>query len=527
MDRSLFSAFLSIFSARVVTSVVTILSLPIIVRVLGPSGYGDYAFLMSTFNVLMIFVSSGVTEGVQKFVGEDRDDEWRDRVVGFYLKLAAGLAVVGGIVIAGIASFGPVETWLGSGFRLYFLLLALMVPAVQSRAFVRRTLMGMGLERYSEPLVVMSKVVWVVAGLALLWFGWGVAGLLAANVVSSATVALVGGVLIFGKVSVPRVLSRLPSGFPRSELLSFNVLNVVLALLMMSLYHVDVLMLRTLVGDSVTGYYKAALAIAEYLWFVPLSLETLLLHSTSDLWADRRLERIESLAAKITRYAFVLTVLLALGVGALAGRFVPLYYGEEFVRAVTPLRLLLPGALAFAVVRPVFSISRANGNLQPLVAATGAAALLNVVLNALLIPRYGMFGAAIATGVGYGSMLLFHVVSARRLGYDPLADLRVGRVGATAGVAAIPIFGTTALLESDLLALAVVPVIGFTVYLAVALRLEAVGHDEVADIVAALPLPGPVRSLAGLFGGVFGIWGETDEGVSVDENVSVDEGGRE
>lgn len=513
--RSLFSAFLSIFSARVLTSVVTIVSLPVIVRVLGPAGYGDYAFLMSVFNVLMIFVSSGVTEGVQKFVGEDRDDEWRDSVVGFYLKLGAGLAVVGAVVVAGVATLGPIDSWFGPDFRLYFVLLALMIPAVQFRSFVRRTLMGMGLERYSEPLTVASKVVWVVAGLALLWFGWGVAGLLTANVLSSATVALIGGALILGQVSIPRVTSRLPDGFPTSELLSFNVLNVVLALLMMSLYHVDVIMLRTLVGDSVTGYYKSALAIAEYLWFVPLSLQTLLLHSTSDLWADDRLARIEELAAKITRYAFALTVLLALGVAALAGRFVPLYYGEEFARAVTPLRLLLPGALAFAVVRPVFSISRANGDLRPLVAATGGAALLNVVLNAVLIPQYGMTGAAIATGIGYGSMLAFHVASARRLGYDPLADLRAGRIAATAVVSAVPIFGLAALLESDLLALAVVPVVGFAVYLAVALLSGAVRREEATGIAAALPVPAPIRSLAETFGGV------------VRSKRGADEGGRE
>lgn len=502
MSRSLFSAFLSIFSARVITSVVSILSLPIIVRILGPAGYGDYAFLMSTFNVLMIFVSSGVTEGVQKFVGEDRDDEWRDRVVGFYFKLGFVLAVVGAVGVAGVAVFGPIERWLGDGFRTYFALLAVLVLAVQCRAFVRRTLMGMNLERYSEPLRVAGKVVWVGATLALLYLGWGVSGLLAASILSSTLTSVVGGALILGQVSVSRALSPLPSSFPRSELLSFNVLNVVLALMMMSLYHVDVIMLRTLAGDSVTGYYKAALAIAEYLWFVPLSLQTLLLHSTSDLWADERFERIEELATRITRYTLLLTVLLALGVGALAGAFVPIYYGADFTRAITPLRLLLPGALAFAAVRPVFSISRANGNLKPLVGATGGAALLNVVLNGLLIPEYGMTGAAMATAVGYGSMLGFHVASARRLGYDPLADVRGGRVVLTAAVAAVPVFGATALLESDLLALAVVPVVGFAVYALAAVASGAITAREVADVAEALPVPvpEPIRSLAAAVG---------------------------
>ena len=491
MGRSLSKAFLSIFSARMVTSAVAIVTLPLVVRILGPGGYGDYAFLISTFDMLMIFVSSGVTEGTQKFVGENRDGQWRERVVGFYGRLAVSLAVLGALGVAAFARFGPVEKWLGPEFRTYFYLLAAFVVAAQFRAYVRRVLLGMNLERYSEPLRVVNSVGWVAVGLALAQFGWGVEGFVLGHVVAGATVAVVGGALVARELSLRDVFSPLPSSFPRRELLSFNVMNIMLVLLVMSLYHVDVVMLRTLVGDEATGYYKSALAVAEYLWFVPLSLQSVLLHSTSDLWADGRRERIEEISARTTRYSLLLTVLLALGIGALAGRFVPLYYGPEFRGAITPLRVLLPGAVAFAVVRPVYTIAQANGNLKPLVAATGMSALLNLVLNALLIPRFQMVGAAVATGVGYGSMLAFHVASARRLGFDPLNDLRLGRVALTAAVAAVPIFGANALIDRPLLALAVVPPLGFLVYVAAAVRTGAIDAAELSELGTALPIPVP------------------------------------
>lgn len=498
MGRSLLKAFLSIFSARMVTSVVALVTLPLVVRILGPGGYGDFAFIISTFDLLMILVSSGVTEGSQKFVGEDRDGEWREKVVGFYGRLAVLLAVVGALGVALFANVAPVDRWLGPEFRTYFYLLAVWVVAAQFRALVRRVLMGMGLETYSEPLRVVNSVGWVAVGLVLAQFGWGVEGFILGHVLASAAVAVVGGVLVARKLSLRTILSPLPESFPRRQLLSFNFLNILLVLLVMSLYHVDVVMLRTLVGDDTTGYYKSALAVAEYLWFVPLSLQALLLHSTSDLWVDEDHEKIEEISTRATRYSLLLTVLLALGIGALAGRFVPLYFGPEFADAVTPLRVLLPGAVAFAVVRPVYAIAQANGNLKPLVAATGLSALLNFTLNALLIPRYEMIGAAVATGVGYGSMLAFHVASARRLGFDPLADIRIGRVTVTAVAAAIPIFGATALLDRDLLALAVVPPLGFVVFVGAAVRTGAIGADELAELETTLPvsIPAPIRAFA-------------------------------
>ena len=481
-----------------VTSVVTIVSLPIIVRILGPGGYGDYAFLISVFNVMVIFVSSGVAEGLQKYVGEDRNGAWLENVVGFYGRLALGLGTVGTLCVAAFARFGPVESLLGPEFRLYFYLLAALIFAAQMRMVTRRTLVGMGLERFSEPLRILNTVTWIVLGTSLAYVGFGVAGLVVGQIASNGVVALLGGVLVARQVSLPDVLDAVPDSFPRREIFSFNVLNTVLVVLVMSLYHVDIVMLRTLVGDEPTGYYRAALAVAEYLWFVPLSLQTLLLHSTSDLWTDERYERIEALSARSTRYTLLLSVLLALGIGALASQFVPIYYGQDFVAVVTPLQLLLPGAVAFAVARPVYTIAQANGNLKPLVAATGLSALLNLVLNALLIPRYQMVGAAIATGVGYGSMLVFHVASARRLGFDPLVDLRLGRVAATGLVAAVPIFGVARYLSSDLLALAVVPPLGFFVFVGAAVRTRAIDADELAEIEAALPVPIPasVRTIA-------------------------------
>lgn len=498
MGRSLTQAFVSIFSARIVTSVVAIASLPIIVRVLGPEGYGDYAFLMSVFAIVMTFVSSGVTEGVQKYVGEDRDGAWRENVVGLYFRWAVGLAVVGALGVAGFARFGPVERLLDSQFRTYFLLLAGFIFAAQMRSFVRRALMGMELEKYTEPLRVLYSVSWVTLGLLLATAGWGVAGILMGNIVACLGITVIGGVLIARQLSVRDALTGTPSSFPRRELLWFNVLNIVLVLLMKSLYNVDVVMLRTLGGSAMTGYYKSALAIAEYLWFVPISLQTLLLHSTSNLWVEERHDRIEELTSRLTRYTVLLTALLALGIAALAGRFVPIYYGAEFSEAITPLRILLPGALAFAIVHPMYAVSQANGNLKPLVAATGLSAVLNVALNAALIPLYGMVGAAVATGIGYGSMLAFHVWCARSLGFDPLADVRAGRIALTVAVAAIPIFGLTVLLESDLLALAVVPPLGFAAYAWAAVVTGAIDTDELDDIAGALPVPVPasVRSVA-------------------------------
>jgi len=497
-DHDLASGFLSIFNARLLVSTIGVLSLPVVVRVLGADGYGDYAFLMSAFSLLMILVSSPVTEGLQKFVAEERDlPGWREHVVGFYLRFGLVLAALGSLVLAALAWTGVVGRVFGDRFRLYVLLLAVLVVAAQLRSLTRRSLMGLGLERYSETLVVSAKVVWLAVGLGLAAFGLGVTGFLVAKVVAAGTVALVGFVVLAREVSLPRTLSGRPGSFPTAEVLSFNGLNVVLVLLLMAHYHVDVLMLRTMAGSEQTGYYKAALSLAQYMWLVPISLQTLLLHSTSSLWSRGERERVGDLAATVTRYVFLLTALLAVGVVALADRFVPLYFGREFLVIVGPLLVLLPGAMGFALARPLYGINQARGHLPPVILATGVAAVPNVVLNYLLIPSHGMVGAAVATSTGYGTMFVCHVACARSLGYDPLDGVRLPRSLAAAGLGGVLVLGIEATIANDVLALVVVPVLGFLAFTTTAVVLGAVDGEELLDVADALPLPVPghVRAL--------------------------------
>mgnify|MGYP003851502159 CR=1 FL=1 len=484
----LFRRFLSLLGPKVMTTVIAVISTPIIVRLLGPGRYGDYAVLLSLYSLYMIPISAAITEGVQKFVAEDReDDDWIERVLQFYLVLALVLAVAGSVILVIVTWLGVGATF-GEGFSFYFYVLAGFIVIGQFRGLAMHSVLGFGLEHIKGPLEVLKKSVTVVVGIALVLSGLGVFGMLFGHIVANALVALVGGYAIVTRISVRKLFS-----FPRTvsyrEFLSFNVLNVVLVLFVMSLFHVDIIMVRTVVGDEATGYYKAALALAEYLWIVPIVLQSLLLHSSSSLWSEERYEQITELAGRITRYTTLLILLMAVGLATLAHRVVPLYYGEAFMVSTVPLLLLLPGAVGFAIARPLLAICQGSGELKTLILATGAAATINVVLNGALIPLFGLNGAATATSVSYGSMFVLLVWAARRTGYDPLVDFRPVRIALTTITTGVTIFLADSLIGSDIVALVVVPVLGLVVFAAIALVTRAIDVDEVLEILEQVPLP--------------------------------------
>lgn len=494
----LFRRFLSLVGSKILATLIAFVSTPIIVRLLGPGGYGDYAVLLSIFSLYMIPISSAVTEGVQKFVAENRQvPNWREQVIRFYLLTAFVLVAIGVLVLFVFTRLGFAERTFGDRFTLYFYLLVGFVFVSQFRAISVHTVLGLGLEHISGPLTVLKKFVTVALGVALVVGGHGVAGMLTAHIAANALIVVIATGVVARRISPRSVLTRADS-LPSRELLSFNILNVVLVLLVMSLFHIDIVMLQMIKGSETTGYYKAALALAEYLWIVPIVLQTLLLHSSSSLWSDGKHERITEVAGRITRYTTLLVLLLAVGLGTLADRFVPLYYGEAFSVATTPLLLLLPGAIGFAVARPLQGICQGSGRLRVLILATGIAATLNLVLNATLIPVYGMNGAAVATSVGYGSMFLLLVWSARQIGYDPLVDFRPGRIVATIATSGALIVSTNSVIENDLIAFAMVPTVGLVFFTIAAVLTRALDPEEITEILHQLPLPfGMVDRLRG------------------------------
>ena len=490
MKARLLRGFLAIFGGNLTVKLLTVAFVPILVRFVGSDGYGEYAFVLSTMWLLLIVANSGIFTSVRKFLPEDRDrPDWEQEVFGFYLRLAAVLVALVVAVVAGAIASGFVEVWLGQPFPTYFGLLCLMLVGTQFHSLTRSALMAFGREPASETLHAGQKALFVFLSVAFLVAGWDVAGVLFAYAIASVTVAVAGFGLLARHVSLRGTLGRADADFPRWELLRYNLLTIALIGATFSLYHVDIVLLQTVHGSQETGLYRASLQVAEFLWLVPIVVATVFVHSLSELWSSGQRDLVERISARATRYTLLLTLLFAIGVVALADPFVRLYFGPEFMASVGPLLVLLPGALGFAVARQLFAVGQAKGDLRTLIWATGTAAVLNLGLNLLLIPPFGMWGAAVATSVGYGSMGLLHVRAARTIGFDPLADIRAGRIAATAVGATPVIVGASALIENAVLALVVVPPLGGLVYAAVALKTGAVDAEEVVDVVGHLPPP--------------------------------------
>ncbi|EMA55373.1 lipopolysaccharide biosynthesis protein [Halococcus thailandensis] len=483
MSRSILRGFVSILGGNVGRTITSLILTPILIRVLGSTEYGKYAFAIALFTPLMTIVNAGIFQGVRRYVGQHpQNDKWRDNIFSFYLRTAIVVAIIATIVLIAISTQEQIWSIFGDELGSTFFILGIMIVPHQLYKLFRGMLMALDLETVSEPIHLLQQVVMKGAGIIFVITGLGATGALLGYGVSLLLASILCLAYIIRNIGIQPLFKSPDPKITTRNLLGFNTLSVVHAFLVGSLLNVDVILIRTFVGSASAGYYKAALVVTSLLWFVPRSLNTVLLHSTASMWENKDNQRISILASRSTRYTLMSTLLLTVGLGTLAEPFIQMYYGREFISTVQPLLLLLPGTVGYALARPVMAIIQSRGNLRLMIAATGAAALLNVLLNVVLIPAYGMSGAAIATSLSYGSMLLFYFVSSATLDINILSDMRTIRILSSAAFTGIVIVPLSSHISSNILSLLIVPPVGMFIYIAALLLLRGIKVDEVHHI---------------------------------------------
>jgi O-antigen/teichoic acid export membrane protein len=118
------------------------------------------------------------------------------------------------------------------------------------------------------------------------------------------------------------------------------------------------------------------------------------------------------------RWGFLPVVALGLFIGATSPWILQLF-GESYTEASGFLWLLIGGLIIRSLVGPAESLLTMVGQERACAAAYGLTLLVNVVLNLLLIPQFGLWGAAMATATSMVvEALALWLVVKRRLGFS-------------------------------------------------------------------------------------------------------------
>lgn len=195
-----------------------------------------------------------------------------------------------------------------------------------------------------------------------------------------------------------------------TETLRYGVKAYLAALFMFAVLRIDLLMVKFMAGPEQAGLYSIAVAMADLLYMVPTVVGTILFPRLSAMRDDVERWRI---AAQVRTLVAGLMLLLTLVAGFLAEPVTRLLFGSAFQPAVPAFLALLPGIWLISINVIYMNYLGASGMPPVTVISPGIAALLNVLLNLVLIRKWGIVGASVASSICYGLMLLLSMVYVR------------------------------------------------------------------------------------------------------------------
>jgi len=382
----------------------------LLARILGPSERGLFALLSTLPDLISAATSGGLNSAVGYQAAKQRSMGLLLTQVLVYGSLLAAVLTLACVFL--VREFGAnLEVTLQLGLLAWLLLLAVPLTVLKSGLLTLHNASG-GVGAFNA-LRLFESLAPLLLFLGLFWM-WRDQALEAALISWLAGIALV---VLLGLWWLRRQHSiRLQwdrSG--QRELLTFSARSHPDLLFQQLILRSDYLFIGALLGSTALGHYAMASAAAELLLIVPEAVTTPLMKRL--LQQDDGMDKITPLALRLTA-----TVMLGACLSmALIGQWlIVTLFGAEYQPAYPALLALLPGllGLCYASILRLDLLGKNRPGTVSLMMGAGAA--LNLVLNIVLIPTWGIVGAAAASSIAYLVVTIAMLVLYCRLSGVPL-----------------------------------------------------------------------------------------------------------
>jgi len=477
MTRKLFKDMGKYLPSYIVPSIVSFFSIPIITRLFSPGDYGNYVLVMATVSVLSAFTTAWIGASVIRFFPVYNKQGGLNEFYSTVIKLAFISILSVFFILTGTLVFT----------REYFLenlysLLKIGGLVFFISAFFSVLLSTLSAERkitqYSF-FTIWHSLLGIGLGIILvIVFHFGIVGLLwgqflAMVIISPLLYKVAMGKLCFkyGKIRSAMTKGMIKYGFP------IAVVNLATWMLSLS----DRYILEFFRGSQEVGLYSASYAISEKTIFILASIFMMTEGPIAiNMWENKTKEINQEFRSKITRYYLIVAFPAALGLSVLAKPAINMLTASGYHSGYIIIPWVAFGSFLVGIDHRFSYIfgfyKRTDLNMYCVLSA----ALLNIGLNIIFIPKYGYVAAAITTFISYVFMLVVVIFVSRRFFIWEFPFKSLGNVVYASGVMGVAVyFIGNSLTSSTLINLIVSILTGMSVYSLMLFLLREIKPSEI------------------------------------------------
>jgi O-antigen/teichoic acid export membrane protein len=389
---------------RVASVALGLASSILLVRHFGSARLGEYTAVFAYVSLFAWLPTLGMDQVLVRLAARDRAR------AGAILGSAIALSLVLGTLAVAAAWASSFFFGYSAGLRGLLLLAALdllLAAALRLGSVAFQLELRQG---YTAMIGIGRQAAWVALVAVLVARGGGLGSIVLARAACGVGEAL--ATLYWGR----RVLGA-PLSFSRGVVASVlrHAWPMGLSLLGVGVQQrIDQVLIHLWMGDRELGYYAVAVNIEEIFIIIPAAVMGTLLPLMAAAADDRA--RFYRICGGALRHLGVLAVGIGVTLTFAAGPAIALLYGAEYAASAGMLRALVWSLVPTFLGGALTVVFIADGKQRFVPAGAAVAALVNVGLNAVMIPRWGGTGAAWATVATYAvaNVLFFAAIPATR-----------------------------------------------------------------------------------------------------------------
>jgi O-antigen/teichoic acid export membrane protein len=407
-----------VFAIRLVGAGLTYASMVVLARWLGPHNFGIYAYVLVIITLLGLGFSFGFNSSALRFVPSYLARKKLRRLSGFLRRshgIVVGLSLFGAICGAGLVWLfrNDIESYYVMPLLVGLLCVPVWTLLNQFEATARS--FGWVNVAYIPGFILRPFLLMAFVGTIVLLGGtadavsalWALTG-------ACAAAAVVQGVLVFSRVK-PHLAEVRPA-FHTSHWSTISLSFLMIDGFRMLLDNTDVLMIGRLLDPHSVAVYFAAIRSGGLVAFVSFSMMAFAVPKFAEIHSTGTKQDLQKFVTEVIQMMFWPSLLTAGALAAL-GPFILSLFGPDFRMGYPTMLVVLVGLVLRSATGPVEFLLNVTGHHRDTVRVYGFAAAASIGLNLILIPAFGIIGAAIATYTAMiGGNIYLYVLVKRRLG---------------------------------------------------------------------------------------------------------------
>lgn len=412
--EKLLRVFASSGALKIAQTFLSVIIGVLLARFLEPSGYGRYIFALAVINLLAIPAQSGLpTLLVREVARLSASERWGEmkRLLLWSGKVVVAVSAI--LLVVPVLFHRTLELAMGGETFDVFVLGLPLVPILAlayARAGVVKGLSHVVQGQLPE-LIVLPGL------LAVSFFAAGSMGYLTPTSAMFLHTMAAALSFVFGAFVLSRVLpaavrvARPVSGDPVVWMRSMIPLSAIAGLQVLN-GQIDVAVLGLFREEADVGVYRVASQGALVVSIALMAVNGAMGPYISRLYYENSLERLQKLVTLSARVVSVVSFPLALVLVVWGEEVVHFIFGAGYEDASLPLAILCVGQLVNAATGSVAYLLNMTGHERHTARVVFCAAVFNVALNVVLVPLFGIIGAAVATTISVCivNMYLYWVV---------------------------------------------------------------------------------------------------------------------